>query len=96
MQTMARWRKHFSQILNVHGVNDVRQTEIHTAEPPVPEPSAFEVETAIENIKRYISPSIYQIPADFIKGAGQVVLRSVSMVLVFGIRRNCLKNGRSR
>jgi len=30
---LARWRNHFSQLLNVHGVNDVRQTEIHTAEP---------------------------------------------------------------
>ena len=26
---LARWRKHFSQLLNVHAVNDVRQTEIH-------------------------------------------------------------------
>jgi len=26
---LARWRKHFSQLLNVHEVNDVRQTEIH-------------------------------------------------------------------
>jgi hypothetical protein len=32
---MARWRKYFSQLLNVHGVNDIRQTEIHTAEPSV-------------------------------------------------------------
>jgi len=38
----ARWRNYFSQLLNVHGVNDVRQTEIHTEEPLVPEPSAFE------------------------------------------------------
>jgi len=29
---MARWRKYFSQLLNVHGVNDVRQAQIHTAE----------------------------------------------------------------
>jgi hypothetical protein len=36
-------RKHFSQLLNVHRVNDVRQTEIHTAEPLMPEPSAFRV-----------------------------------------------------
>ena len=33
---MARWRNYFSQLLNVHGVNDVRQAEIHTAEPLVP------------------------------------------------------------
>jgi hypothetical protein len=30
---MARWRNYFTQILNVHGVSDVRQAEIHTAEP---------------------------------------------------------------
>jgi len=40
---LARWRNHFSQPLNMHGVNDVRQTEVHTAEPLVPEPSAFEI-----------------------------------------------------
>jgi hypothetical protein len=36
---LARWRNHFFQLLNVHGVNDVRQTVIHTAKPLVPEPS---------------------------------------------------------
>jgi len=39
----ARWRKYFSQLLNVHGVNDVSQTEIQTAEPLVLEPSDFEI-----------------------------------------------------
>jgi len=33
---LASWRNHFSQLLNVHGVNNIRQTEIHTAEPVVP------------------------------------------------------------
>jgi hypothetical protein len=51
----------FSQLLNVHGVNDARQTEIRTAEPLVPEPSAFEVEMAIEKIKRHKSPDINQV-----------------------------------
>ena len=27
---VARWRNYFSQLLNIHGVNDVRQTEIHS------------------------------------------------------------------
>jgi hypothetical protein len=40
--------------LNVHGVNDVTLTEIHTAEPPVPEPSASEAEMLIEKLRRYI------------------------------------------
>jgi hypothetical protein len=43
---LARWRNHFRQLFNAHGVDDVRQTEICTAEPLVPEPSAFEVEIA--------------------------------------------------
>ena len=30
---LARWRNHFSQLLNVHGANNVRQAEIHTAQP---------------------------------------------------------------
>ena len=32
---LARWRNHFCLLLNVHGVNEVRQTDIHTAEPQV-------------------------------------------------------------
>jgi hypothetical protein len=43
-----RWRNHFSQLLNIYGINDVRQTEIHTAEPLVTEPSVFEIELPIE------------------------------------------------
>jgi hypothetical protein len=49
--------------LNVHGDNDVRRVQIHTAEPLVPEPSAFEVQLAIEKLKRYKSPGTDQIPA---------------------------------
>ena len=48
---LPRWRNDFSQLLNVHGVNDLRQTEINTAEPIVPEPSAFEFDLAIEKLK---------------------------------------------
>ena len=42
------------------GVNDVRQTEIHTAEQLVPEPSAFEVDMATEKVKSHNSPGIDQ------------------------------------
>ena len=52
---LARWRNPFSQLLNVHGVNVVRLTEIHTAEPLVREPSAFDVEMAIKKLKRHIT-----------------------------------------
>jgi hypothetical protein len=39
-------------MLNVRELNDVRQTEIHTAEPLVPEPSAIEFDLAIEKSKK--------------------------------------------
>ena len=51
----VRWKKHFSQLLNVHVVNDVKQTEIQRTEPLVPESSAFEVEMAIVKVKRQIT-----------------------------------------
>ena len=70
---VARWRKHFSQRLNVHGVSDVRQTEIHTAEPLVPEPSVFEVKMTIEMPNRHKSPDIDQIPAELIKAGGRTI-----------------------
>ena len=56
--------------LNVHRVNDIRQTEMHTAEPLVPEPTVFEVEMAVEKLKSHKSPGIDQIPAEMIKAGG--------------------------
>jgi len=53
---LVRCRNHFSQLLNVHRVSYVRQTEIHTAEPLVPEQSAFEGEMAIEKLKQNKTP----------------------------------------
>jgi hypothetical protein len=49
---LLRWRNHFSQLLNVRWVNDNRQTEIHTTEPLVPEPSAFEFAMANKKQKK--------------------------------------------
>jgi hypothetical protein len=44
------------KVLNVNGVNDVTQTEIHTAEPLVPQPSDFEVEMTTGKPQRHKSP----------------------------------------
>jgi len=49
---VVRWRNYFSQLFNVHGIKDVGQAEIHTAEPLVPEPSASEIELAIDKLKK--------------------------------------------
>jgi len=74
---VARWWKCFSQPFNVLGVKDVRQAEIHTAEPLVPEPSAAEVALAIDKLKSQKSPGIDQIPAELIEtGGGTICLET--------------------
>jgi len=79
---LARWRSDFSQLLKVHGVNDVRQTEIHTAEPLVPEPRAFEFDLAIENLKTHKSPGTDQIPADLIKAGGRTIHFEIHKLII--------------
>jgi hypothetical protein len=79
---LTSWRNYFSQLLNAHGDNDVKQTEIHTAEPLVPEPSACEVEMAIEKLKRYKSPGTDQIPAQLIKAGGSTICLSCIIFLL--------------
>jgi hypothetical protein len=79
---MARWRNHFSQILNIHGVSEVRQAEIHTAKPLMPEPNALEVELAIEKLKSNKSPGIDQIPAELIKAGGRTIRGAIHKLIV--------------
>jgi hypothetical protein len=64
-------------VLNVHGVHDVRQTDIHTAEPLVPEPSLVEVEIAIGKLKRYKFPGTDQIPAELIKAGSETLYSEI-------------------
>jgi hypothetical protein len=49
---LMKWKIFFNQVLNVHRVRDVRQVDIHMAEPLVPEPSLVEVEIAVGKLKR--------------------------------------------
>jgi hypothetical protein len=58
---LKRWKNYFSEFLNVH-VSDVRQIEVHMAEPLVPGPSRLEVEIAIAKLKMYKLPISDQIP----------------------------------
>jgi hypothetical protein len=48
-------------------VGGVRQTEMHTAEPFVPQTSVSEVEIATGKLERYKSPGTDQIPAELIQ-----------------------------
>ena len=79
---MTRWRKYFSQLLNVHEDNDVREVEIHTVEPLVPEQSAFEVELAIGKLKNPKSPGIDKIPAELIKAGGRTICCVIHKIII--------------
>jgi hypothetical protein len=35
---LNRWKNYLCQLFSVHGISDVRQTEMHTAEAIIPEP----------------------------------------------------------
>jgi hypothetical protein len=48
----------------------MRQKEIQTEEPFVPEPSMSKVKVAIGKLKRYKSPGADQIPAELIQAGG--------------------------
>jgi hypothetical protein len=93
---LNRWKNFFNQVLNVHGVHDVRQMDIHTNEPLVPEPSLVEVEIAIGKLKSYKSPGTDNIPAELIKAGGETLyLGYTDLFVVYGIRRNCHSSGRN-
>jgi hypothetical protein len=68
--------------INVQGPGGIRQTEIHTAEPFVPEPSAAEVEVAIRKMERYKAPGSDQIRAELIQagGWGYCILRYINLL----------------
>jgi hypothetical protein len=78
---VIRWMNYFCQLLNVQWVGGIRQTEIQTAEPFVPEPSISEVEVAIGKLKRYKSLGADQIPAELIQAGGKhYVLRYTNLL----------------
>jgi hypothetical protein len=96
---LARWRNLCSQLLIVHGVSDIRQAEIHTSEPLAPEPSAFEVELAIEKLKKNHTNQQVLINSqqNLLKHwIGQFTLRTIIVLILFGIRKTCVRNGRNR
>jgi hypothetical protein len=68
----------------MHGVHNVRQKDIQTAEPLVSEPSLVEVEIAIGKLKSYKFPGTDHIPAELIK-AGDETLGSEVYKLICSV-----------
>jgi len=66
----------------MRGARDVRQTEIHTAEPLWPETSACEFQLAIGKLKSHKSQSIDQIPAELIKAEGRTIRYEIHKLII--------------
>jgi hypothetical protein len=94
LNVLNRWKNFFNQVLNIHGVHDVRQMDIRTAEPLVPEPSLVEVEIAIGKLKSYKSPGTDHILTELIKAGGETLYSEYKDLLVLdGIRKKCHSSG---
>jgi hypothetical protein len=78
---LNRWKNYFSQLLNVHNVSDVRQIEVHTAQPLVPGPSRLEVEVAITKLRKYKCPCSDQISAVLIQAGGKMLLSEIHKLI---------------
>ena len=56
--------------------------EVHTIEPLEPEPSAFEVELAIEKLKNHKSPGTDQIPTELIKAGSRTIRCEIHKLII--------------
>jgi hypothetical protein len=78
---LKRWKNYFSQLLNVHSVSDVRQIQIHTAEPLVPCISHLEVEIAVAKFEKCKSPGSDQIRAELIQARSEILLSAIHKLI---------------
>jgi hypothetical protein len=78
---LNKWKILFNQFLNMHGFHDVRQMDIHTAEPLVPEPSVVEVETALRKLKSYKSSGTDKIPAELIHSGDETLFSEMNQLI---------------
>jgi hypothetical protein len=76
---MCRWQQDLfenitmNRINKLHRVSDIRQIEIYTAEPLVPDPSPFEVEIAIAKLKKCKSSGSNRILTELVQAGGETL-----------------------
>jgi hypothetical protein len=87
-------KNYVSQLLNVHRVSNAKQIIIHTTDRLIPDPSPFEFEMAIANLRRFKSPGSDQFPAEQIQAGGEI-LRSKGNTLIKSPQHPVLKHPQS-
>jgi hypothetical protein len=78
---LNRCKNYYSQSFILHSDSDVRQIEVHTAEPLVPGPSRLELEIAIAKLKKYKSQGNDQIPSELIEAGGKILLSAIHKLI---------------
>ena len=94
---LARWRNHFSQLL-MHMVLMMLGRQKYTQQnhrclSRVP----LRLRWLLRNLKRHKSRDFDEVPTDLIEAGGRTGRSEIPKLLMrFGVRRNCLRSGRSR
>jgi hypothetical protein len=78
---LNRWKNYFYQLLNVLGINDVKQTEIHTPEPLAPESSSSEVKITTESLKRCKTPGTDQVLPELIQAGDNILCSEIDELI---------------
>jgi hypothetical protein len=71
------WKKFFNHVVNVHGVHDIKNMDIHKAEPLMPEPSLVEVEIDIGKLKSFNYAVTGNIRTKLIKAGGETLYSEI-------------------
>jgi hypothetical protein len=79
----------------VHSVGDARQIEINTAELLLPDPSPFEFEIVVTKLKSINRQVMIKFGRTYFKEVKQYSLITINSLILFGIWKNFLINGRS-
>jgi hypothetical protein len=93
--SLNRHKDYFCQLLNVHGVNDVRQTEKYTVEP-------FTLNLLLSRLRSLLNSWTdinHQVLIKFRQNWSKqevvhYIPRPTNLLVVFGIRKNCHISGR--
>ena len=79
---LAKWGNHSLSYWMYTGLMMFsRLTYIHTSEPLVPEPSAFDIEMATEKLKKHKSQGTDKIPAELIKAGDRTICSEIHKLI---------------
>jgi hypothetical protein len=77
---LNKWKCSFSHLLYVHRIMNVRQIEIQTADPLITDPSTFQVEMTIGNVKSCKSSGSDQISSELNQAEGKKLWSEIHKV----------------